>query len=144
MTKPQYGILRFAKYKGPEIGRIEAHNERTKEIYASNPDVDTERSKYNFHLVKPNSKYRAEAEKQIAEVGCRTRTDSVRVVETLDSLSRAEEQLASKLTDEEKELFMKYAAQSGDFLCVSNADSFIVGFRLGARFTYDTFIDKKG
>ena len=87
MTKPQYGILRFAKYKGPEIGRIEAHNERTKEIYASNPDVDTERSKYNFHLVKPKGKYRAEAEKQIAEVGCRTRTDSVRVVETLITAS---------------------------------------------------------
>lgn len=87
MTKPQYGILRFAKYKGPEIGRIEAHNERTKENYASNPDVDTERSKYNFHLVKPNGKYRTEAEKQIAEVGCRTRTDSVRVVETLITAS---------------------------------------------------------
>lgn len=87
MTKPQYGILRFAKYKGPEISRIEAHNERTKEIYASNPDVDTERSKYNFHLVKPKGKYRAEAEKQIAEVGCRTRTDSVRVVETLITAS---------------------------------------------------------
>lgn len=87
MTKPQYGILRFAKYKGPEIGRIEAHNERTKENYASNPDVDTERSKYNFHLVKPNGKYRAEAERQIAEVGCRTRTDSVRVVETLITAS---------------------------------------------------------
>lgn len=87
MTKPQYGILRFAKYKGPEIGRIEAHNERTKENYASNPDIDTERSKYNFHLVKPNGKYRAEAEKQIAEVGCRTRTDSVRVVETLITAS---------------------------------------------------------
>ena len=87
MTKPQYGILRFAKYKGPEIGRIEAHNERTKEIYASNPDIDTERSKYNFHLVKPKGKYRAEAEKQIAEVGCRTRTDSVRVVETLITAS---------------------------------------------------------
>lgn len=40
MTKPQYGILRFAKYKGPEIGRIEAHNERTKENYASNPEVN--------------------------------------------------------------------------------------------------------
>ena len=30
MGKPQYAILRFAKYKGPEISRIEAHNERTK------------------------------------------------------------------------------------------------------------------
>mgnify|MGYP006313937361 CR=1 FL=1 len=45
-----------------------------------------------------------------------------------------------KLTDEEKELFIKYASQSSEFLCVSNADSFIAGFRLGARFTYDTFV----
>ena len=83
----QYGILRFAKYKGPEIGRIEAHNERTKETYASNPDVDTSRSKYNFHLVRPQRSYRAEAERQIAEAGCRTRSDSVRVVEALITAS---------------------------------------------------------
>ena len=31
MAKAQYAILRFSKYKGPEIGRIEAHDERTKE-----------------------------------------------------------------------------------------------------------------
>lgn len=36
MSKPQFAILRFAKYKGPEISNIEAHNERTKEKYASN------------------------------------------------------------------------------------------------------------
>ena len=81
--KAQYAILRFAKYKGPEIGHIESHNERTKEKYASNPDVDTSRSHLNFHLVTPQRKYRAEAEKQIAEAGCRTRSDSVRVVEAL-------------------------------------------------------------
>ena len=51
--KAQYAILRFAKYKGPEIGHIESHNERTKEKYASNPDVDTSRSHLNFHLVTP-------------------------------------------------------------------------------------------
>ena len=83
MSKPQYAILRFAKYKGPEIGNIEAHNERTKEKYASNPDVDISRSKYNFHLLEPERKYRAEAERQIKEAGCRTRSDSVRVVEAL-------------------------------------------------------------
>lgn len=87
MAQPQYGIMRFAKYKGPEIGPIEAHNERTKEKYASNPDVDTSRSKYNFHLVEPVQRYRAEAEKQIAAVGCRTRKDSVRVVEVLFTAS---------------------------------------------------------
>ena len=85
--KAQYAILRFAKYKGPEIGHIESHNERTKEKYASNPDVDTSRSHFNFHLVTPQRKYRAEAEKQIAEAGCRTRSDSVRVVEALVTAS---------------------------------------------------------
>ena len=43
--KAQYGILRFKKYKGPAISPIEAHNERTKEQYASNPDIDTSRSR---------------------------------------------------------------------------------------------------
>ena len=85
--KAQYAILRFAKYKGPEIGHIESHNERTKEKYASNPDIDTSRSHLNFHLVSPERKYRAEAEKQIAEAGCRTRSDSVRVVEALITAS---------------------------------------------------------
>ena len=85
--KAQYAILRFAKYKGPEIGHIESHNERTKEKYASNPNIDTSRSHLNFHLVSPERKYRAEAEKQIAEAGCRTRSDSVRVVEVLVTAS---------------------------------------------------------
>ncbi len=69
---------------------------------------------------------------------------SLELKKKLDLLTKTEEQLTSKLT-EEKALFMKHAAQSGEFLCVSNADSFTVGFRLGARFTYDTFIkDRKG
>ena len=87
MPKAQYGILRFAKYKGPEIGQIEAHNERAKESYASNPDIDTNRSKLNYNLLAPPPKYRAEAEQQIREAGCRTRKDSVRLVETLITAS---------------------------------------------------------
>ncbi len=83
MGQPQFAILRFAKYKGPEISNIEAHNERTKENYASNPDIDKSRSHLNFHLVEPERRYRAEAERQIKEAGCRTRSDSVRVVEAL-------------------------------------------------------------
>ena len=87
MPKAQYGILRFAKYKGPEIGQIEAHNERAKESYASNPDIDTNRSKLNYNLLTPPPKYRAEAERQIREAGCRTRKDSVRLVEALVTAS---------------------------------------------------------
>ena len=75
--------MRFAKYKGPEIFNIGAHNERAKEKYASNPDIDLSRSKYNFHLIEPVGRYRAEAENQIQAAGCRTRTDSIRVVEVL-------------------------------------------------------------
>ena len=87
MSTPQYAIMRFAKYKGPEISRIEAHNERTKETYASNPDIDHSRTHLNFHLVAPQHRYRTEAERQIKEANCRTRTDSVRVVETLITAS---------------------------------------------------------
>ena len=108
MDKPQYAILRFAKYKGPEIGRIEAHDERTKTEYASNPDVDTSRSRLNFHVVKPHRSYRAEAEKQIAEAGCRARKDSVRVVETL--ITASPEFFQSKKPREVKEFF-EYALE---------------------------------
>ena len=87
MPKAQYGILRFHKYKGPEIGQIEAHNERTKENYASNPDIDPTRKHLNFNLLTPPPKYRTEAERQIREAGCRTRKDSVRLVETMITAS---------------------------------------------------------
>ena len=83
MPKAQYGILRFAKYKGPEISNIEAHNERKKEKYASNPDIDNSRKNLNYHLIEPVGKYRAESNRLIEEYGCRTRKDSVRVVEVL-------------------------------------------------------------
>ena len=86
--KAQYGILRFKKYKGPAISPIEAHNERTKEQYASNPDIDTSRSRYNLHLVQPQGKYREEADRMIAAAHCRVRKDSVRVVEALVTASR--------------------------------------------------------
>ena len=87
MMKPQHAILRFAKYKGPEIANIEAPNERTKDKYASNPDIDPSRSHLNFHLIEPERRYRAEAERQIKEAGCRTRSDSVRLVEALVTAS---------------------------------------------------------
>ena len=54
-----------------------------KEEYASNPDIDKSRSHLNFHLLEPDRKYRAEAERQIKDAGCRTRSDSVRLVEAL-------------------------------------------------------------
>lgn len=71
MAAPQYAILRFAKYKESVISSIEAHNERTKENYASNPDVDPSRTHLNFLLINSKRKYRVVYEKQISEAGCR-------------------------------------------------------------------------
>ena len=101
--KAQHAILRFAKYKGPTISRIEAHNERAKEFYASNPDIKTELSKYNFHLVKPSGKYQEEANRLIRETGCKARKDSVRMVETL--VTASPEFFAGKKPGEIKEFF---------------------------------------
>ena len=85
--KGQYAILRFAKYKGPTVSRIEAHNERTKETYASNPDIKTDLSKHNFHPVIPQGKYRDISNRIIRESGCRVRKDSVTAVEVLITAS---------------------------------------------------------
>ena len=48
-----YAILRFQKRKAGSVASCERHNERKKEAYKSNPDIDTERSKDNYHLVPP-------------------------------------------------------------------------------------------
>lgn len=58
----------------------------------------------------------------------------------LSNLAEKEEQLSARLTGEEKELFQNYVSACIEFSTTSNADSFISGFRLGARFTYETFI----
>ena len=69
---------------------------------------------------------------------------TAKVKKSLSDLAGKEEQLTSILTDKEKELFLGYVKTYTNFSSLCNADSFTVGFRLGARFTYDTFIDKKG
>ena len=58
----------------------------------------------------------------------------------LSNLAEKEELLTARLNDEDKELFENYVSAYIEFSTTSNADSFISGFRLGARFTYDTFI----
>ena len=80
-------ILRFSKQKGDPATKIEAHHERTKEEYKSNPDIDTSKSKNNIHLIAPQMRYKAEVDKRIKESGCRVRKDSTRFVDTLITAS---------------------------------------------------------
>ena len=58
----------------------------------------------------------------------------------LSNLTDKEEQLSARLTGEDKELFQEYVSAYIEFSTTSNADSFISGFRLGAKFIYDTFV----
>lgn len=50
-------------------------------------------------------------------------------------------ELTDKLDGEVKKAFLSFANASNVILGESELDSFIVGFRLGARFIYDTFVD---
>ena len=59
----------------------------------------------------------------------------------LRHLAEKEEQLTARRTGEDKELFQNYVSAYIEFSTVSNTDSFISGFRLGAKFTYDTFVE---
>lgn len=70
---------------------------------------------------------------------------TAKVKKILSELAGKEEQLTAILTDKEKALFLDYTNTYNKFLSIINTDSFTIGFKLGARFAYDTFIeDKKG
>ena len=82
-----YAILRFARHKGGASKALSAHHERTKEVYACNPDIDPERTKQNVHLVTPRWSYEQEINHRIRMAGCRVRKDSVKFVDTLVMVS---------------------------------------------------------
>ena len=82
-----YAILRFSKQKGNPAKAIQAHHERQKEKYLSNPDIDLDKSKDNIHLITPNHSYKTEVDSRIKEAKCRVRKDSTRFVDTLITAS---------------------------------------------------------
>ena len=94
MGEGPYAIFRLIKHKAPVISKMEAHHERLKKNYASNPNIDPERTPLNFHLIQPGGWYRAIVNRQIQEAGCRTRKDSVLLMEAL--VTASPEYLAGK------------------------------------------------
>ncbi|MGN8897431.1 MobV family relaxase [Flavonifractor sp. HCP28S3_F3] len=83
-----YAIMRFEKRKGGPASAIEKHHERKKEQYTSNPDVDTDRSPLNYHLIQPQHKYYAEIQFRIERAQqenpkCKARKDSVKFIDTI-------------------------------------------------------------
>ncbi len=63
-----------------------------------------------------------------------------RLKKKLSELVKKEEELTAMLPEKEKDLFANYVLAYNEFSSISNSDSFISGFRFGARFTYDTFV----
>ena len=58
-------------------------------------------------------------------------------------LTTNEDLLTEALSDENKKLFLDYMNAWSIVNGESNLDSFIMGFRLGAKFTLDTFISSE-
>ena len=57
-----------------------------------------------------------------------------------DSLNDLEEKLTEQLAGENKALFLRFCNVYAEFMGESELDTFITGFRLGARFMMDTFL----
>lgn len=56
-------------------------------------------------------------------------------------LSESEAMLTDRLTGDEKKAFLSFVNASDVILGESELDSYIVGFRLGAKLVFDTFVN---
>ncbi|MBQ9189135.1 MAG: plasmid recombination protein [Clostridia bacterium] len=104
----QYAILRFQKCKAGGIAGRDRHNERKKTEYKSNPTIDHSRSTQNYHLVEPGGKYKQVCLDRINAAGCRVRSNSTVMVETLVTASP---EMICTLSPEQQKHFFAYAAQ---------------------------------
>lgn len=103
-----YAIMRFAKRKRGSINSMEAHNERKKEKYKSNPDIEVNRSNDNYHIVQPHHKYYAEIMYRVEQAECKVRKDSVLMVETL--ITASPEFMHALPAEEQREYFERAVA----------------------------------
>ena len=104
-----YTILRFKKDKGGAVAGCERHNERKKEAYKSNPDIDINKSKYNYHIIQaPKYTYSRQIKDLIKRYGCKVRKDSVKLVETLITASP---DFMNKLSEMEKREYFERATE---------------------------------
>lgn len=55
------------------------------------------------------------------------------------NINEQEEKLTERLSGEDKALFLDFCNAYGELMGESSLDSFIVGFRLGAKMIFDTF-----
>jgi len=100
-----YAILRFQKCKSGSVSFRCAHNERKKEAYKSNPDIDIIIIQNNYHFVQPAQTYLREAKQMIRAAGCKTRSNSTIMVETL--ITASPEFMSTLPQREQREYFQR-------------------------------------
>ena len=104
---PLYAILRFQKCKAGGVACRDRHNERKKVEYKSNPNIDLNRSKDNYHLIEPHGRYKDAYTRMIGKAGCKVRSNSTVLVETLVTASP---ELLNRMTPKEQRQFFERAA----------------------------------
>ena len=104
---PLYAILRFQKCKAGGVACRDRHNERKKVEYKSNPNIDLYRSKDNYHLIEPHGRYKDACTRMIGKAGCKVRSNSTVLVETLVTASP---ELLNRMTPKEQRQFFERAA----------------------------------
>lgn len=62
-----------------------------------------------------------------------------RMINVSDDMNKLEEKLTERLNPEEKKMYLDFCNKYAELMGTSDLDSFIVGFRLGAKLIYDTF-----
>lgn len=97
--------MRFKKKKAGGVSSCYSHNERLKEAYKSNPDIDPSRTHLNYHIVRPQCNYRRVVSKLIQAAGCKTRRDSTVMVETV--LTASPEFMHGLPAPEQREYFRR-------------------------------------
>ena len=105
---PLYAILRFQKRKTGGIACCDRHNERKKTEYKSNPNIDLARTHLNYHLVAPKGRYKDVCTDMIDRAGCKVRSNSTLMVETLVTASP---ELLDRMTRQEQRRFFERAAE---------------------------------
>ena len=68
----------------------------------------------------------------------RGNTKGSRIVQVSGNINELEEKLTERLQGVDKDLFLDFCNAYGELMGEAEIDSFITGFRMGARFAYDT------
>lgn len=68
-------------------------------------------------------------------------TKNSRIKKAYDNITELEKHINEKFDVEEQEMFKNFVNTNSEITAESELDTFILGFRLGARFVYDTFLN---